>query len=121
MTLCESWHGKNKATKTQLQSLLCKLLYVSKSVQPARLFVNRMLAVLRAAQGTHSTLTQDFHKDLNWFRQSLADFNGIVVFPELQPIAGHIYVDSRLFAFGGVFGREAYHLTLPSHLQDQNI
>ena len=51
----------------------------------------------------------------------MADFNGIVVFRDLQPIAGHIFVDSSLFAFGGVFGREAYHLTLPPNLQGQNI
>ena len=77
-----------------------------------------MLAVLLAAQGTHISLNDDFHKDLNWFSQSLA---GILMFLQLQPIAGHIFVDSSLFAFGGVFGREAYHLLLTPHLQGQNI
>ena len=90
-------------------------------MSPARLFVNRMLASLRAADNKHVSLDSDFHRDLAWFRLSLETFNGIVVFRASQPVSHHIFVDSSLFAFGGVLDHQAYHLTLPDHLKQENI
>ena len=34
--LCYSWKGKSNCNKTQLQSLLCSLLYITKCFRPAR-------------------------------------------------------------------------------------
>ena len=45
--ICNSWTSKHSCTKSQLQSLLGSLLYISKCVQSARFFLNRMLALLR--------------------------------------------------------------------------
>ena len=56
-----------------------------------------------------------------WVRTSLEPFNVVVVFQESQPISHHIYVDSSLFAFGGVLDHQAHHLTLPDHLKQENI
>ena len=52
---------------------------------------------------------------------NVADFVAEVVFQELQPMVEHICVNSSLFAFGGLFGQDAYHLTLPTRLQGHNI
>ena len=45
---CEMFVNMTSFNKRQLQSLLGKLLYVSKVVKPARAFLNRMLNNLRA-------------------------------------------------------------------------
>ena len=45
--MCKSWSKNSTCTKNKLQSLLGSLLYVSKCVKPARVFLNRMLQVLR--------------------------------------------------------------------------
>ena len=45
--LCHSWENKNTCSKTQLQSLLGSLLYITECVRPARFFLNRMLTLLR--------------------------------------------------------------------------
>ena len=45
------WLGKDVASKRQLQSILGLLLYVHKCVKPARIFVNRMLDLLRSCHG----------------------------------------------------------------------
>ncbi len=47
--MCHKWQTKNTASKTQLQSLVGSLIYIHKCVKPPRLFINRMLAILRAA------------------------------------------------------------------------
>ena len=48
ISLCKSWLTKIYCSKKSLQSLLGSLLYISKCVKPARIFLNRMLALLRA-------------------------------------------------------------------------
>ena len=44
---CLEWHTKRSCSKRQLQSLLGSLLYICKCVKPARVFLNRMLTLLR--------------------------------------------------------------------------
>ena len=89
---------------------------------PARLFVNRMLALLRAMPDRQAVALSDaFHQDLNWFRTSLAQFNGVMAFRAALNIAAHIYVDASLFALGGACQDQAYHLPLPDSLLGDNI
>ena len=45
------WVDKDVVSKHQLQSILGLLLYVHKCVKPARVFLNRMLELLRSAHG----------------------------------------------------------------------
>ena len=64
--MCKNWQTKNLCTKTQLQSLLGSLLYITKCVRPARFFLNRMLQVLRDSHTLNRIcLTRAFHRDLN--------------------------------------------------------
>ena len=44
------------ASRRQLQSILGLLLYVHKCVKPARIFLNRMLELLRASNGRQKIL-----------------------------------------------------------------
>ena len=46
------WLNKRTCTKCQLQSVLGLLLYVHKCVRPARVFLNRILELLRASQAS---------------------------------------------------------------------
>ena len=72
-----SWASIQFCTKSQLQSLLGSLLYVSKCVCYSRFFLNRMLQTLREHQGgKHIKLTDDFKRDLAWFNKVLHVFNG---------------------------------------------
>ena len=55
------WLEKRSCTRRQLQSLLGLLLYIHKCVKPARIFLNRMLELLRAAHGSNFiSLTSEF-------------------------------------------------------------
>ena len=68
LEVCKNWQSKVHANKRQLQSLIGKLLFVHKCVRPARLFVNRMLEVLKSAPEVGKVhLSSAFSKDLNWF------------------------------------------------------
>ena len=76
-----SWLGKSVVSKRQLQSILGLLLYVHKCVRPARVFLNRMLELLRSSHATQRiTLTSEFKRDLNWFATFLPKYNGISLY-----------------------------------------
>ena len=65
---CRSWTGRTSCSKTELQSLLGSLLYISKCVRPARYFLNRMIQLLQNnIHSRHILVTDDFHKDLTCF------------------------------------------------------
>ena len=56
VSLCSLWAEKTYCSKKDLQSLLGHLLYIAKCVKPARVFLNRMLQVLREnAKNKNST------------------------------------------------------------------
>ena len=70
--LCQKWATQTHATKNQLQKLTGKLLYIHRCVKPARIFINRILAVLRNAP--HKGVVQlpsAFFRDINWCNRFL--------------------------------------------------
>ena len=70
--LCLVWQNKSQAIRKQLQSLIGHLMHIHKCIRPARLFTNRMLAVLRGAPDKgYVNLDRDFHKDILWFSKFL--------------------------------------------------
>ena len=108
--LVQQWTKKRSAGITELRSLLGKLLHVAQCSQPARLFLNRMLATLRACPPHGSIkLSTEFQKDLAWFHHFLPLTNGIFIIHEDNRTPVHIYVDSCSTGCGGLCGKEAYH------------
>ena len=109
-------------TKTELQSLFGKLLYISKIIKPARAFLNRMLQTLRDSKDSkHITLTDDFYKDLLWFRTFLKDFNGCTTYKNWNGQFDQIaFVDASLHGLGAVMGKHFYTAPLPNYIKDLN-
>ena len=119
--ICTSWVGRKVCTKTELQSLLVSLLYISKCVRPARYFLNRMLQLLRDnTNNRHIFVTEEFHKDLNWFSVFLTSYNGVSMY-DFRPISQKIYLDACLTGLGGTFGNNVYALSLPTEYHTFNI
>ena len=90
--LCKDWTHKTSCTESQLQSLFRSLLYISKCVQPARCFLNRMLALLRANHESNIIqLTEDFAKDCSWYFWTLKIVFHIMI---LRVFDEAIYLDA---------------------------
>ena len=107
---CQAVRNKRHLTKKGFQSLLGKLLYLHKCVIPARIFINRMLALFRERSNERRIhLTSDFHKDLDWFLAFLPQFNGITCIkkPDL-PYNHTLHIDASLTGLGGVWNNEVY-------------
>ena len=73
------WSRKTVATKQELQSILGKLIWISKVVRYSRCFVSRIISALKTLkhQKQKATLTEAVKKDFKWWAKFLNVFNGV--------------------------------------------
>ena len=117
--VCCDWAKHTTATRNQLQKLTGKLLYVHRCVQPAHMFVNRILGVLRSAPMRGKvTLPSGFFKDIEWFNKFLEKFNGVVKIHNKKSKCHEVYVDASLTRVGGIFNNNVYSTTIPQAILD---
>ncbi|KAK3747903.1 hypothetical protein QZH41_010206, partial [Actinostola sp. cb2023] len=78
-SILNKWQNKRRCTKRQLQSLIGKLSFVATCIPPGRIFMSRLLQMLRLLyrQHHHAHLTQNFRKDIQWWQTFLRSYNGI--------------------------------------------
>ena len=111
---CEKWSSRAYATRKSLQKLVGHLIYINKCVQPARLFVNRILQTLRSTVTKgRIPLDREFHKDINWFRKFMVACNGITKIHNKSLEAIHLYVDACLTGIGGYTNTHIYSQAIP--------
>ena len=110
---CQMWRHKTACSKRDLQSLLGRLLYITKCVRTSRAFLNRMLALLRASDKVDLiNLDFAFKQDLNWFCQFLPSFNGTAFFSH-RKFTGEVHLDACLNGLGAICGKEVYSIAIP--------
>ena len=114
---CLTFKTLKRVKKAKYQSLCGKLLYIQRCVRSARIFLNRMLDLLRKhTNDTHVTLNDEFRKDLNWFILFLQDFNGInYITNHLENFDITLKVDACLTGIGGVTGTNVFAAPIPPH------
>jgi hypothetical protein len=114
LKIVREWEGKTYASRHMLQSLLGKLFHISKCCKPARLFLNRMLALLREApQVGQIKISVDFKKDLAWFVHFLPSYNGVYIMePNKQEHIIHINFSMNIC--GGCFCGKYFTALIPN-------
>ena len=113
--LCWVWRSRKYATRKGLQRLLGHLLHVHRCVKPARLFVNRILTLMREIPDKGRIgLTNAFYKDINWFCQFLDAFNGVVAIPKKLVLPKTVFIDACLQGFGAYYDRNVYFEPVPT-------
>ena len=82
-TELHKWSRKTVAKKCELQSILGKLLWVSRAVRFSRVFVSRIIAEVRKLkkQSDKSTLSLDIRKDFLWWDRFMEVFSGVEIIP----------------------------------------
>lgn len=72
-SLLQTWLHKRTTTKSSLQSLVGKLVFVSKCVRQSRVFIARILRLLRSVKFNHHhiNLNYEFRKDIQWWCRCL--------------------------------------------------
>ena len=78
-----TWVRKTVAKKQELQSVLGKLLWVSRAVRFSRAFVGRIIAEIRKLekQSDKTILSVEIRKDFLWWHTFLEKFSGVEIIP----------------------------------------
>ncbi|KAI8517892.1 hypothetical protein Bbelb_039090 [Branchiostoma belcheri] len=121
--LLDAWIDKKKALKRELQSLIGKLVFVSACVAPGRLFISRMLEVLRSVRRSHHRirLSRDFKLDVRWWRRFMTLFNGVsLLTPDIYCAPDEVVAtDACLTGCGGICNGEFFHSRFPTAVLEQ--
>ena len=115
--LLPKWLTKKSATKTELQSLIGKLAFVSKCVRPGRLFLTRILDTLRSLRRNHHwvKLSAEFRKDIRWWMRFINVYNGVSLVPtQLWSAPDSIFsTDACLTGCRGMSSEQYFHVEFP--------
>lgn len=104
-----------------IQSIAGHINHIGKAVRPARCFMNRILEVLRDAQGSPVRVDHRLRADLSWFIRFLREYNGRTLIIDPTPTL-FIEVDSCLIGGGGRLGGLCYAIRYPSDVaEDMHI
>jgi hypothetical protein len=102
ISLCYHHIGKSSIPKQKLQALIGSLMFLHKAIKPARLFINRILALLRSMGDMgRVAIDEGTKQDLRWFILCAHGVNGTVkiykcCYPRIE-----IFVDASLKGVGG--------------------
>ena len=114
--LLEQWIHKRTATKAALQSLVGKLIFISKCVRQSHIFIARILILLRKFLFNHHhvNLTAEFRKDIAWWRRFLRAYNGVSMISTAQwSSLGEVFTtDACLTGCGGLCGDQLFRRSL---------
>ena len=72
-------------SKRTLQSLIGVLVFITKAVKPARMFINRLLDALRGDDNDRITVSNEMKKDVFWFLTFAKQFNGVTSYVHAPP------------------------------------
>lgn len=122
-TMLLQWSSRRSATKSELQSLIGKLSFVTKCVRQSRLFLSRILALLRTLKRNHyhTKLSKEFHRDIKWWLRFLRTYNGVSVIPSSLWSApdGVFSTDACLTGCGGLTDQFFFHCEFPDEVTAQ--
>ena len=102
-----SWLNKNTATVREVQVLVGKLQFVCSCVRPGRLFMSRLLRLLKNAPQMIE-IDEEFRKDILWWIKFMPEYNGVSMMWAigLHEVGKKFSTDACLKGLGAVFNNE---------------
>ena len=118
------WVRKTVAKKVELQSILGKLIWVSKAVRFSRAFVARIIGEIRKlkTQSEKTKLSRDIRKDFLWWSKFMETFSGVEFLP--SPVVNLVIFGDACVEGGGSWNpnkSEYFSLTFPTYMKSSDI
>ena len=106
--LLKEWQGRGSASKWDLLSLVGHLSFAAKGVPPGRTFIRWLLDLSCTVSGLSAspTITDEAHRDTQWWLTFASTWNGKSVFHDLEWTRSpdlDLYTDVSDIGFGGYF------------------
>ena len=108
LDLLNVWHDCKKCTKRELLSLIGKLSFASKVVQPGRNFLHRLIDLSTTVCELHHQISviRESCRDIEWWLEFLPTWNAQSVIPQLGWTASpdlELYTDASTVGYGAVY------------------
>jgi hypothetical protein len=109
ITELKRWDSKKSGTKRELLSLLGKLVFLSRVIQPGRTFLRRLFELSTKVELLHQKvkLNADARDDISWWLQFAYSWNRVSVFYEdlwITSVDLTLATDASDAGYGAVFG-----------------
>ena len=115
---------RKSASKRELQSLIGKLQFVGKCVKPSRIFISRILVLLRGLKHSRYKvrLNTEFRKDIQWWINFMHVYNGVSMIKtcDWSKVDQIFTTDACLTGCGGMFGNQFFHRQFPEFVAQKN-
>ena len=122
MTLLEKWRSMETCSLKQLQSLVGKLQFIAKCVHPGRVFIARLLNMMKGMKDNKQyLLTDEAREDVKWWYCFLLKFNGISLLWLIgdQEPDQSLASDACLTGCGAICGDEYFHAMFSSRVDKE--
>jgi len=123
--LVTEWLSKSRANKRDLQSLIGKLVFISRCVYASRVFICRLLGTLRGlkSQKHRFKISGEFRKDLAWWDNFLVRYNGVTYIPDMVWASPDVVIstDACLTGAGGWSGTNYFSCKFPDSVVKRNF
>ncbi|GAV00861.1 hypothetical protein RvY_11650 [Ramazzottius varieornatus] len=125
--LVYQWSNKGKCSKQELQSLIGSLMFASKCVPASRLFIQRLLFLLRGKPEQYAsfTLDREFQLDLQWWKEFLPKWNSTASFLDNDWTSSsvlHLYTDAfGTLGMGAFFQNSWFQSRWPPWIKSHKI
>ena len=117
--------GQKTTTKSALQSLIGKLVFISKYVRQSRVFISRILYLLRKLKFHHHHvhLNAEFRKDIRWWCRFRRSYNGVsMINTASRLLPGEVFTsDACLSGCGGLCVDQYFHSVFPDFILSQHL
>ena len=123
-SILPKWLQRKSASKRELQTLIGKLQFVGKCVKPSRIFISRILVLLRGLKHSRYKvrLNTEFRKDIQWWINFMHVYNGVSMIKtcDWSKVDQIFTTDACLTGCGGMFGNQFFHRQFPEFVAQKN-
>ena len=107
--ILKTWKRCKKCTREELESLIGKLNFISKVVQPGRLFLRRLINLTTTVKKSHHhiNLNNQARADIEWWHQFLPAWSQSTIIPQnytTYPSDLRLSSDACDIGFGAIYG-----------------
>ena len=115
------WVWKEEVDRKELQSLIGKLQFICSCVRPGRIFMSRMIRLLKGVRD-RIVIDAEFKKDVEWWLKYIKTFDGTSIIWMLHEEQSHISAatDASLQGLGGFCGKQYFKCRVPKKLRGKN-
>ena len=120
----EEWQNKESCSLHDIQHLVGKLQFICSVVRPGRLFMSRMLELLRSlGREDRIKVSEEFKLDVAWWIKFLPEFNGVGIMWmwHIKQPDKILASDACLLGMGAVCGTEYIKAQFPCEWIGVNI